>query len=449
MSKNQNQLLFYVTSLVIAFGILVLLPNFTLDLGNNYRLEWKGLSSLGISENLFNFTRGRGIYNKLAQEFTAEKTTDADVFAAAFARDKFALTKRLAFINSALNGDLYIREYLPSPGSRTVTLEFPASIPEEKAKLYAEQITATKTTQLVIPTKDETVAADTGLVGSFFPGYRPAVATLNLGDILNYSIDTSSLVTYPVLRTQFKPEVAQLLRETFANTSYDPNTGAPQQPMLLVVNGIPEFWAFHPDLFGAYATRNDFPASVIWIPFAANDKLDLIINAATIFGEQPELKYTKGNSATVPADFAPEGRVGIGAIMALLFAGFIVLVWRKVGLRSGLYFGFAYLAFVLTTLALAKLVALPIEPIVLISMGVLTLILSVLLLSIFINHNQRSTSAGNFIAFSLFCLSGILLQFPAVKLVHGFEILFIVSVALLVAIHIYIPAVSHYLDQDA
>jgi hypothetical protein len=456
MQTNLQKLLFYTTIVLAAFFFLIALPNFKIDLQNGSLIEWRGLSSLGVSENLFNFARGRGVYAKTQIEFKAKPgALETEAFSQAFARDRKAVMNRLAYVNSIVGADLYVREYLPAPADKTIVFEFPQYItaPEQLAKdlLGKGKISITRP---ALAAADGTLpkAQEGSIVDLYFPGYVPVETGLTITDITNFNVDSSTLVTVPVLKTKFKPEARVLLYETFAQTQYGSN-GAPTLPLLIMVDDIPEFWAFHPDLFTG-KTVDNFPTDLIWVPVNATDKLNLAIRAASLIGDKVELDYDQSPVTIINPEYAPDGRLFIVGAFMLLIAVFVVRAFLKFKWQGAIFFAISFGTSVLTLVGFAKLINSAIDPVMITVFAVAIVLLGQWNLQIMENGMDKLASGLRsqlHISILLFLLASILFQFPAAKLIRGYELILILSLALGLASQVYNRGVisMYYQTKDA
>lgn len=441
MQTQVAKYVFFVAVIISSFAALTILPDFTIQINNDYKLEWKGLRSLGISEFLFNFTQGRGIFPGSRVELSVDESTSSpEQINTDFAADQRAVAARLSLINSITNVELAAKHGVIDNTQKSFVFDFPAFIssPTQLARDLTRKgpsriITAAADSKAPVTDAEKAAASssEASLLELYFPGYKVANSNLTTVDIVNFTIGSSPSVTTPVLKTKFAESSRDRLKQAFATAQYDSSTGQPLFPMVILVDGFPEFWALHPDMYGL-AQDNAFPLDVTWVPVNRSDRLNLAISVATILGPEVGLTYNEQSNTPTASTYATEGLLNLIVVMAIGLITIVVLNMRSFGKRLPWQFLAAVGMTTLWTLSIAKLGTLQLDQVAVASFIIL-LGITITILRAEFKLDKKPTNP--LLVYSLvLLLTGLLgTQLPSAKIGRGFELMVLFAVVLLAA----------------
>ena len=462
MQTNLNKFLFYFTAVIVGFATLTLIPNFTYQLGDDALIEWDGLSSLGVSNRFFNLTKGRGVYEttRIEMKANAEDLTDEE-YLTAYTLDKDVVNQRLALVNNTINTQAASIEYVNSD-DKGFAFDFPSYILEPEQ--LATDLVSGNSVRIITsgPASGQTEVPEgselptNSLLDVYFPDYDQLNTPLSTNDVFDFSVGASSLINGNVLRTKFNTDsnTQQLIRDAFESATYDPNTGNPIYPVLLMNGDIPEFWAFHPDIFGQLSsgsTTGEFPTEIVWVPLATNDdRINLSLKAATIFAGQVGLPYEVESNRVLAANYAPEGITVLAGSVAVLVVLIIIATLAKFKLRKGMYVSSGILATLVTAASLTKLLNIQIDPIMIMTFVAMTVVTAIVIWKVFSadkdqlsNHLSSYFSSGSI----LFLMTAILFQIPVFSLARGYEVLLVFSITWLASAAIYLRGITSMINN--
>lgn len=442
MKQGWRKFTYYIGILFLAIAVLVALPDFRVNVGENYEVNWRGLSSIGISENLFDYLPGRDLFAYEQVEVSVSENIDLspEDYSNAYQRDKRIITQKLQTINTVLKTELSAREYID--GTKTFVFELPGYI--NSAEQLVSDLVVPGRTEIVVPSVDpvETPTADKEvddrtILEIYFPDYEAVRAQFTATDAATEpAVSISNLTGGPVVEVEFDNDVRTDLYRAFNQAEYDPNTGNPIKPVIASVDGLPIFWAIHPDIYETVSAGDPekFPTTVTWVPLASTDTSNVAIQSVVVFGDALELSYELSDSTTVASNLASDGvTFALAMLLAAIAFVYLTVTVRMRDNRKRLIYTSIVLGYLAAGVFLTKFFSVQIDAnSVFVGVAFSCWVL--------VNTSKLASTetepefdglriAGNWQSVLIVLLSLIMLQFPVLKLIDALQVILLLGIA--------------------